>query len=191
VSPVTHFFIGWALANSVPSLDKRERALVTWASVVPDIDGLGIIADRLTRNSAHPLNWWGEYHHALCHNLGFAIVVAVIASVLARQRLKTTILVFISFHLHLIGDLVGARGPDGDQWPIPYLLPFSKNVHLVWSGQWALNAWPNMLITAVLICFALMWARQRGFSPLEMISTRFDSGFVRAIRGLFPSRVAS
>lgn len=192
LSPITHFFIGWAVANSVRSLDKRERALVTWASVVPDLDGLGIVADRLTRNSAHPLNLWGEYHHTLCHNLGFAIVVAVMAAVLARQKLKTTILVFISFHLHLIGDLVGARGPDGDQWPIPYLLPFSKHVNLVWSGQWALNAWPNMVITAALIGFAVMWARQRGFfSPLEMVSTKVDAGFVRAIRARFPLRAAS
>jgi membrane-bound metal-dependent hydrolase YbcI (DUF457 family) len=190
VSPITHFLTGWALANSVPSLDKRERALVTWAGVVPDIDGLGIIADRLTRNSSHPLNWWGEYHHTLCHNLGFAIIVAIVAAALARQRLKTTILVFVSFHLHLIGDLVGARGPDGDQWPIPYLLPFSKNVQLVWSGQWALNAWPNMVITAALIAVALRWARQRGFSPLEMVSTRVDVGFVRAVRARFPLGVA-
>jgi inner membrane protein len=135
MSPITHFFMGWTVANLAPSLDKRERALVTWASVVPDLDGLGIIADRLTRNSAHPLNWWGEYHHTLCHNLVFAIVVAGIAALLARQRLKTTLLVLLSFHLHLIADLVGARGPDGDQWPIPYLLPFSKQVQLVWSGQ--------------------------------------------------------
>jgi membrane-bound metal-dependent hydrolase YbcI (DUF457 family) len=190
VSPVTHFFIGWALANSAPSLVKRERALVTWASVVPDLDGLGIIADRLTRNSAHPLNWWGQYHHTLCHNLGFALVVTTTAAVLARQKFKTTLLVFISFHLHLIGDLVGARGPDGDQWPIPYLLPFSKSAGLVWSGQWALNAWPNMVITAVLIGFAMIWARKRGFSPLEMFSTKVDAGFVRALRARFPFKVA-
>jgi len=70
------------------------------------------------------------------------------------------------------------------------LLPFSKSVHLVWSGQWALNSWPNMVITAVLIGAALMWARQRGFSPLEMISARLDAGFVRAIRARFPLRAA-
>jgi inner membrane protein len=185
MSPITHFFIGWGLANSVPSLDKRERAFVTLASVVPDLDGLGIIADRLTRNSAHPLNWWGEYHHTLCHNLGFALIVAVMAAVLAKQKLKTAILAFISFHLHLIGDMVGARGPDGDQWPIPYLLPFSKSVHLVWSGQWALNAWPNMVITAVLIGLALLWARQHGFSPLEMISTRVDAALFAQYERVF------
>jgi len=140
MSPITHFFMGWAVANSAPSLNKRERALVTWASVVPDIDGLGIIADRLTRNSNHPLNWWGDYHHTLGHNFGFAIVVAAIVAIFATQRVKTTLLVLLSFHLHLLADLVGARGPDGDQWPIPYLLPFSKYMQLARSGQWALNA---------------------------------------------------
>jgi len=191
MSPITHFFMGWAVANSAPSLNKRERALVTWASVVPDIDGLGIIADRLTRNSNHPLNWWGDYHHTLGHNFGFAIVVAAIAAIFAKQRAKTTLLVLLSFHLHLLADLVGARGPDGDQWPIPYLLPFSKRMQLAWSGQWALNAWPNMVITADLIGMMLILARLRGFSPLEVVSSRADALFVRALRTRFPSKPAN
>jgi inner membrane protein len=191
MSPITHFFIGWAVANSAPSLGKRERALVTWASVVPDFDGLGIVADRLTRNTAHPLNWWGDYHHALAHNVGFAVVLALIAAILAKQRVKVTLLVLLSFHLHLLADLVGARGPDGDHWPIPYLLPFSNQVQLVWSGQWALNAWPNMVITAVLIGIMLLLARRRGFSPLEMVSSTADALFVRALRTRFPLKTAS
>ena len=191
MSPITHFLMGWAVANSAPSLSKRERALVTWASVVPDIDGLGIIADRVTRNSNHPLNWWGDYHHTLGHNFGFAIVVAAIAAIFAKQRVKTTLLVLLSFHLHLLADLVGARGPDGDQWPIPYLLPFSKHMQLAWSGQWALNAWPNMVITAGLIGVMLILARQRGFSPLEMVSSRADAVFVRALRTRSPLKPAN
>jgi membrane-bound metal-dependent hydrolase YbcI (DUF457 family) len=191
MSPITHFLMGWAVANSVPSLSKRERALVTWASVVPDIDGLGIIADRLTRYSNHPLNWWGDYHHTMGHNFGFAIVVAAIAAIFAKQRVKTTLLVLVSFHLHLLADLVGARGPDGDQWPIPYLLPFSKHMQLAWSGQWALNAWPNMVITAGLIGMMLILARQRGFSPLEMVSSRADALFVGALRTRFPLKPAN
>jgi len=162
MSPITHFFMGWAVANSAPSLNKRERALVTWAGVVPDVDGLGIIADRLTRNSSHPLNWWGDYHHILAHNLCFALIVAAVTAVLAKQRVKTTFLVLLSFHLHLLADLVGARGPDGEQWPIPYLLPFMKEVQLTWSGQWALNAWPNFVVTAVLIAIAFIGARRSG-----------------------------
>ena len=183
--------MGWAVANSVPSLGKRDRALVTWASVVPDLDGLGIIADRLTRNSSHPLNWWGDYHHVLGHNLGFAIVVAAVAAIVATQRLKTTLLVLLTFHLHLLADVVGARGPDGDHWPIPYLLPFSRQVQLVWSGQWALNAGPNLVITGVLIGMMLIFARQRGFSPLEMVSSKGDAAFVRSLRTRFPLRAAN
>src|SRR6266542_6794618 len=88
MSPITHFLMGWAVANSAPSLDKRERAMVTWAGVVPDVDGLGIVADLLTRNSSHTLNWWGDYHHILAHNLGFTLAVAVIPAILAKQRVK-------------------------------------------------------------------------------------------------------
>ncbi len=188
MSPITHFFMGWAVANSVPSLTKRERAMVTWASVVPDLDGLGIVAEKLTQNSAHPLNWWSEYHHVLGHNIGFAMVVTILAAIFAERKWVTAALVFISFHLHLVGDLVGARGPDGDQWPIPYLLPFSNRWQWTWSGQWALNAWPNFLIAGALIIVALLLARQRGFSPVEMFSRRMDALIVAALRNRFPVR---
>src|SRR5687768_14583193 len=97
VSPITHLLIGWTVANTVPSLTKRERAFVTWASVVPDVDGFGIVADIATRNSATPLNWWGEYHHVLAHNIGFALIVTVLAALFSNKRLLTATLVFISF----------------------------------------------------------------------------------------------
>lgn len=57
MSPVTHFLSGWVLANCA-KLDRKDRALVTLACVIPDIDGLGIIPEILTRNSAHPLLWF-------------------------------------------------------------------------------------------------------------------------------------
>lgn len=185
MSPITHFLMGWAVANVAPSLSKRERALVTWASVIPDVDGFGIVAEIATRRSHHPLNWWSEYHHVLGHNLGFALLVCGAAALLARQRLKTALLVFVSFHLHLLGDLIGARGPEGEQWPIPYLLPFSNHLQLTWSGQWALNAWPNMLITAGLLLLTCVLAWKRGFSPLEMFSSKADRAFVSALRSRF------
>jgi LexA-binding, inner membrane-associated putative hydrolase len=185
VSPITHFFMGWAVANAVPSLTKRERAMVTWASVVPDIDGLGIIPEKLTQHSAHPLNWWSEYHHVLGHNLGFALVVSVFAAVFATQKRKTTILVFVSFHLHLLADLVGARGPDADQWPIPYLLPFSDRWQWIWSHQWALNAWPNFVITGTLIALAVVLAVRRGFSPVELFSKKADKIIISTLRSRF------
>ncbi len=191
MSPVTHFLMGWAVASNSPSLTKRDRGIVTWASVIPDVDGLGIIAEFATRHREHPLNWWGDYHHTFGHNLGFVIVVAAIAAIFATQRVKTTLLVLLSFHLHLLSDLAGARGPDGDQWPIPYLLPFSKQLQMTWSGQWALNGWPNFVITGVCIGMMFIFARQRGFSPLEMVSSKADAIFVHALRTRFPLRSAN
>jgi hypothetical protein len=84
MSPVTHFLSGWVLANAGP-LNRRERAAVTLAAVVPDIDGVGVIAEILTRNSAHRLLWFSEYHHVL-HNLLFGLIVAGVAGAVATKR---------------------------------------------------------------------------------------------------------
>ena len=184
MSPATHLLIGWTVANTT-TLNRRERALVTLAGVIPDVDGLGLVADFLTRNSAHPLNWWGRFHHILAHNLGFALGVAVAAFLLSTRRWVAASLAFLSFHLHLFGDLIGARGPEGYQWPIPYLSPFSDAWDLAWEGQWALNAWPNFVITGVLLVLTFFLAWRRGFSPLELVSAGADRAFVQTLRQRF------
>jgi len=185
MSPVTHLLLGWVAANTA-NLNRRERAVVTIAGVIPDLDGLGLIAEVATRDSAHPLMWWSEYHHVLGHNIGFCLLVTGIGFALAKQRWLTAGLVFVSFHLHLIADLIGARGPDGDQWPIPYLAPFSTAWQWTWGGQWALNAWPNLMITAIALGMSLYLARKRGYSPLELVSTRADQAVVETLRRRFP-----
>src|SRR6185437_7679341 len=117
MSPVTHFLTGWVLANCA-NLERRDRAAVTFAAVAPDIDGLGAIPELLTRHSAHPLFWFSTYHHAL-HNLLFGLLVSVLTFAFARRRWVTALLALIAFHVHLLQDLVGSRGPDGFSWPIP------------------------------------------------------------------------
>jgi len=189
MSPVTHFLTGWVFATCF-DLKPRDRTLVTLACVAPDIDGLGIIPELLTRNSAHPLLWFSLYHHSL-HNLAFALVIAAIVFALAAQKWKTGFLALLSFHLHLFEDVLGSRGPDGYQWPIPYLSPFSSALQLVWRGQWGLNAWPNVLITAVLLLITLWLAWQKGFSPLEMVSARADSALVDALRRRYPRNLTN
>ena len=185
MSPITHFLIGWVAANSA-NLNRRERAAVAIAGVIPDIDGLGLVAEIATRSSARPLMWWSEYHHVLGHNVGFCLVVTAVGFALATKRWLTATLVCVSFHLHLLCDLIGARGPDGDQWPIPYLSPFSNAWQWTWSGQWALNAWPNLSVTALALGITLHLARKRGYSPLEMVSFRADQTVVEALRRRFP-----
>jgi len=184
MSPVTHFLTGWVFANSA-RFNRKDRAIVTFACVVPDVDGLGIILELLTRNSSHPLLWFTLYHHAL-HTLAFSLFVTALAAVLSANRWKTSAFVLVSFHLHLLEDLLGSRGPDGYQWPIPYLAPFSSALNITWHGEWALNAWPNVAITAGLLLATLWLARVRGFSPLEMISPRADAAFARTLRQRFP-----
>ena len=177
MNPVSHLLTGWVVANTA-DLMPRDRALVTLAGVVPDIDGLGIIAEILTEQTAFPLLWYSKYHHVLCHNLGFGLLLAVTAILFSIRRWMTAFLVLVVFHLHLLGDLVGSRGPDGYQWPIPYWTPFSDGWKLMWTGQWELNAWPNVLITALLLAATIYIARRKGCSPLEMVSKRADSAFV-------------
>ena len=184
MNPVTHLLVGWTVANAT-TLTPRERALVTVAGIIPDVDGFGMVTDLLTRNSEHPLELWGKFHHVLAHNLGFGLGVGVAAFALSRRRWVTASLALLSFHLHLAGDLLGARGPDGDQWPIPYLSPYSQDWQLTWTGQWALNAWPNFVITGALLLLAFYLAWRRAFSPLELVSSRADRAFVKTLRDRF------
>lgn len=181
MNPISHFFIGWSVAN-VARIDKRDRALVTLAGVVPDLDGLGIVVEKATQHSARPLLWWSDYHHVISHNIGFGLFLLIVVFLAAKKRVTSALLAFVAFHLHLICDLIGARGPSGEQWPIPYLLPFSDAWNLAWKGQWPLNAWPNFLITFSLIMLAGYLAWKRGYSPLEMISAKADKAFVQTLR---------
>src|ERR1700745_2404006 len=52
VNPIEHLLIGWAAAQVVP-LDRRDRAIVTIASVVPDVDGFGALPELLPRGTPH------------------------------------------------------------------------------------------------------------------------------------------
>ena len=184
MSPITHFFMGWVLANSVQS-SRRDRALIVAASVLPDVDALPVVADVLMGRPADGLDLWSRYHHTLAHNIGFALLVTIACTCLARHRVMTGALSFLAIHLHLLGDIVGARGPDGYQWPIPYLLPFSSVLECTWSGQWQLNAWQNIVFTIVLIIASLWLAWRRGFSPMEFFWRRADAAVVNALRQRF------
>ena len=202
MSPITHFFTGWLLASATAApLTRREKILVVAASVAPDVDGFGLLPEFLTRNLAHPLLWFSQYHHSL-HTLAFALVCALAAFFIDRNSScgadckqaagarpwVTAGLVFISFHLHLLCDLLGARGPDGYQWPIPYLKPFSSSMELTWQGQWALNGWQNFIFTALLLLTTLWLAWRNGSSPVELASPAGNQAFVLALRQRFMPR---
>lgn len=179
----THLLTGWALANAAP-LARRDRAVVALAAVVPDVDALGALVEHTPLHALAPGPWFTDYHHVAAHNVGAALVVLAVALALSRG-VRTALLAMAAFHLHLLEDVVGSRGPDGFQWPVPYLLPFSDAWQATWSGQWALNGWPNLALTIALIALALRLAWRRGYSPLELLSVRADARVVEALRGRF------
>ncbi|MDO8738409.1 metal-dependent hydrolase [Candidatus Deferrimicrobium sp.] len=181
---MTHFLAAWAAAGAA-GLDRRDAALVAAAGTLPDADGIGIVADLLTRGGERPSEWWGVFHHTFGHGVLFAILAAAVVAAFAHRRRRAALLAFAVVHLHLLGDLVGARGPEGEHWAIPYLWPLPNSPLLVWDGQWALNAWPNFAITVALIAGTILLARRDGFSPVGILSRRADEAFVAALRRRF------
>lgn len=184
MSPLTHLLISWSAASCF-KINKKDRILATAAGVLPDIDGIGLGYDLLMKGDGRTLEYWSTYHHTLCHNIGFGLLIAIMALAAASRRWMTSCLVLLCFHLHLLCDVIGSRGPDGYQWPIPYLQPFSDAWQLAWAGQWQLNAWQNIAITSVAIIFILYQASKYGLSPLEIISSKANRVFSDTIQKRF------
>jgi inner membrane protein len=184
MSPVTHLLISWLVANTVPGLERRERALIAIAGIAPDIDGFGAPIELLTKNSDNPLMWFSNYHHILCHNALFCIVLALVFGYFSRnKRISVGFFALLTAHGHLICDLIGSMGPDGSHWPIPYLLPFSDAFKATWDGQWELTSWQNYSITALALATTFWLAIRRGYSPVEIVSPKADKVFVATLRG--------
>ena len=184
MGPVTHLLLGWTLANTA-EFSRRDRILVTLAGVAPDLDGFGMVVDVCTRHTDSPTHYFSDYHHVLGHNLGFGLLCLGAAFALAKRKFATLALVAVSFMVHIFADVVGGRGPEGYQWPMSFLQPFSDSCVLVWDGQWQLNAWPNFAITVALISLAFYLAWRRGFSPVSIVSMRADAAFVAVLRRRF------
>lgn len=186
MSPITHLLMSWTVAD-VGGLEGRDRALVTFAGVVPDLDGLPALVDLANRLLGRPETFlYGQLHHWLLHGLPAAVLVTTAVAGAARRRLLTGRLAFAVIHLHLLCDLVGSRGPAPDDlWPVYYLAPLSWAPELVWAGQWALNAWPNIVLTLLLIGVVLARGVLRGATPVVLVSRRADRAVVDALRQRF------
>jgi LexA-binding, inner membrane-associated putative hydrolase len=182
VSPITHFLASWT-ASDLGGFRKRDLALAAWCGVLPDLDGFGVVLDGANHLLGRPDSWYyGQFHHVLLHGLPGAILIAFVMCLFAADRMRVFACGFVMVHLHLFCDLIGARGPGVDDiWPISYLAPFSDRWTLSWSGQWALNAWPNILLTIGLIVYAFVRAAWSRYSPVGAFSGRADRVFVDAV----------
>jgi inner membrane protein len=183
MSPITHLLASWVVAAKTTD-NVRDRRLVTLAGILPDADGLGVFVDMITRSGGHPgtqLYW--QYHHYLLHGLAAGLLISTGLCLFARKRLRVLFLGLCVFHLHLVCDFVGSRGPSlDDLWPIYYLGPLTRDPRWVWRGQWALDAWPNRVISATLFLWSLGLAVKLGDSFVGVFNRRIDAVFVGALR---------
>jgi inner membrane protein len=183
MSPTTHLLASWAVADSF-GLSRRDRNLVTWCGLLPDLDGFGLGIDLANDVLCRPETaYYHIYHHTLLHGLLAAVLLPGLAALFARQHLKVLALGLFTFHLHLLADLLGSRGPaPTDLWSIPYLAPFSTRWTFQWAGQWRLDGWQNFVITFALLGLVLIRAFRRGYSPVSIFGQRADGAFMEVLR---------
>ena len=176
MSPVSHGLLSWLVGETL-DIGRRGRIAVTAAGLAPDLDGLGAPVEMLSDGA---LPWFTAYHHAVLHNGLAGVVVSAIAWAWCRDW-RVGLLAIAAFHLHLVCDIVGSRGPDGHDWPIPYLLPFHP-WEWRWDGQWRLDSWQNLLVTGLALVAITVLAVRRGRSPVELLSPRWDQRVVETLR---------
>ncbi|UUZ50235.1 metal-dependent hydrolase [Massilia sp. B-10] len=69
MSPITHFLVGWTALERFQA-SRRDKALVVLAGVLPDVDGLGIVADFITRTLGWAeTNYYQQFHRMVGHGL--------------------------------------------------------------------------------------------------------------------------
>jgi hypothetical protein len=184
MSPITHLFASWVIAAKATD-NLRDCRLVALAGILPDADGLGLALDlansALGRKATH---FYERYHHYLLHGAFGAIVLTLLLTCFAKQRWRVAILALIVFHLHLLCDFIGSRGPSPeDLWPIFYLGPFDKDPMWTWKGQWRLDGLQNKLVFLVLFVWVIQLALVRGDSVVGVFNRRVDGVVVSVLRG--------
>jgi hypothetical protein len=182
VHVVTHLLVGWTVAEHTVK-SHRDRALVAWASVVPDIDGIGLIVDWITRAFGHNWGLYEQFHRVALHGVPGAVLCTLLFAMLADDRRRAAAWVFVSYHLHLVGDILGSRGSGPtDFWPLHYLMPVSDTATILWTGQWPLTSWQNTTLTIVLMAHVMALAVRRGRSPVILFSRRADESVVAVLQ---------
>jgi membrane-bound metal-dependent hydrolase YbcI (DUF457 family) len=173
----THALLSWLVAECAPASRRRDRAVVLLAGLAPDVDALSILGGRAC---------YLEWHRILAHNVLGAALFAGLAAALTRRK-APVLLSLVAYHLHLLCDVLGSAGPDGSNWPVPYLVPFDRDpAHFIsWSGQWGLASWQNVAITALAMIACGALGVRRGRTMIEVISPRADAAVVATLRARF------
>ena len=169
----THLMLSWVVGHRLTT--RRDRALIVWAGLAPDLDGLSLIAGA---------DAYGRWHHVLTHGLFAGVLVGTLLAWSGKDRVKVWWLSLCAFHLHLACDLLGS----GVGWPIQYLWPFSETLYATPYG-WELDSWQNWAVALIAIVICGHIAVRHGYSFAETFLPRAaDCAIVTALRQRFASR---
>ncbi len=184
MAPQQHLVISWVLSN-LNYEKKRDRIVATLCGIFPDIDGLGLLIDKITGDQGY--SYYFLWHRKFGHSLFILPAVIIIAFVVCKRKIRPAVVAAMAFIVHLLLDLAGSAGPDGSIWPIYPFWPFSDYEASV-SWQWPLNDWKNIAITAVFIFIMIAIAIKRRRSLLEIFSTRLDLHCISVFERIFGKR---
>ena len=184
MSPLTHLLVSWLVAARTTN-NPRDCRLATLAGLLPDADGLGLVADVANDLlGRQPTHYYAQFHHYWLHGVFGAALITLGLTLFARERVRLTLVALFLFHLHLLCDFVGSRGPSPeDLWPIFYLGPFAKDPMWIWKGQWRLDGWQNRLASVVAFVGAIFVALRTGHSFVGVFNRRADRVLVGVLRG--------
>lgn len=162
---VGHGQVGWLLAK-VARLERRDRTLVTWCGILPDLDALTLLGGQ---------DAYLRGHHVYLHNFLTAALLGVGAGALSRRRWLTALLGLGAALLHFASDGFGYL-------ELRPLWPFSR---LVWwpngGRHWVAGIGEIVVPTVLLGIGVAIFARWR-ISPFEAISPRIDGAIVGKLR---------
>jgi hypothetical protein len=180
--------LSWVLAERALK-DDRDVALVAVAGIAPDLDSLGVVVDLVNGWLGRtPTDYYAALHHWLLHGAIGALAVAALLASRAREKTRVFFGAIITFHLHVLCDVVGSRGPDASEgiWPVYYLGPITNTAGvLVWRDQWLLNGWQNISLTVALLVWAFYVAWRWNRSLFLPWASKVHDGFVGALRRRF------
>lgn len=171
MSPITHGMIGWIISQ--PLDKRRDRIFVTIASLLPDFDGAGVVIS---------IEYYSKYHHMFGHNIFFGILLYLVTLKFGIEKLKVSILVFVSFNFHILGDLLGS----GSGWGIPYFWPINKkSFEFSHPFQWELDSWQNLLVTIICTFIIILFAINKKRTIVEVFSTKLDVKLIAVFENWF------
>ena len=93
MSPIAHLIGSWLVAAATMD-NPRDRRLVTLAGILPDADGLGMVAD-VTKHlvTGQELNflYYQKFHHFWLHGWPGALLIAGILASFTNQRWRVAL----------------------------------------------------------------------------------------------------